>query len=166
MSAGLHRSSSPERVTFCILTVSDSRDAGSDSSGDLIEEMLRKAGHEIRLRGLVRDEIEQIRGYIQRALEGGTDAIVITGGTGISSRDVTPEALDGLVERRLPGFGELFRVLSYQQIGSAAMMSRGLAGMVGKTVIFSLPGSPDAVELALKKLILPEIGHLIREARR
>lgn len=163
-----HRQSGEELVARCaVLTATDSRTLESDASGDLIQKRLENAGHEVVSRELVADD----RGQIHRRLESwldasGLDLIIATGGTGISHSDRTPEAVTPLLERELPGFGELFRRLSYDQIGSAAMLSRAVAGVHGDTAIFALPGSPKAVELAMDELIVPEIGHLLGLLRR
>lgn len=150
-----------------VLTVSDSRTLESDASGDLIQERLEDAGHEVVSRELVADDRGQIHRRLESWLEAAElDLIVTTGGTGISRSDRTPEAVRPLLERELPGFGELFRRLSYDQIGAAAMLSRATAGVHGDTAIFALPGSPKAVELAMDELIVPEIGHLLGLLRR
>lgn len=163
-----HRQGGEGLIARCaVLTASDSRTLESDASGDTIQERLEDAGHRVLSRELVADD----RGQIQRRLESWLqaaelDLIVTSGGTGITTSDRTPEAVLPLLERELPGFGELFRWLSYQQIGAAAMLSRAAAGIHGGTAIFLLPGSPKAVELAMDELILPEIGHLLGLLRR
>ncbi|MEM3852392.1 MAG: molybdopterin-binding protein [Methanomassiliicoccales archaeon] len=148
------------------MTISDSRTKKCDTSGELMKSLVEKAGHTIVLRKIVRDEIDQIREAVAEAAARGADVVVTTGGTGITGRDVTYEALYDRMSKHIDGFGELFRYLSYEQVGAAAMMSRTFAGVYGGMVIFCLPGSPHAVELALQRLILPELGHLVREALR
>jgi molybdenum cofactor biosynthesis protein B len=160
-----HRRDAPASVRCFVLTISDTRSADNDPSGDAIAQALESAGHEIAGRALVRDDPGAVRDTI-RATAPDVDAIVATGGTGITARDSTYEAVASLLQKRLDGFGELFRMLSYEQIGAAAMLSRACAGTIGTTVVFSLPGSTKAVSLALEKLILPELPHIVRELRR
>jgi len=165
MSVHEHRSaasSDPARVA--VVTVSSTRSTHDDTSGDLITAKLGEAGHKIVDRRLVDDDLDQIR-KVARELElGGAQAVVFTGGTGVSARDVTPEALEPLFTKALQGFGELFRWLSYEEIGAAAMLSRATAGMVRGTMFFAIPGSTKACALAMDKLILPELAHLIGQA--
>jgi molybdopterin adenylyltransferase len=162
-----HRSEAPEHVRCFVLTVSDTRTMQTDKGGALAEEMLETAGHEVLSRQVVRDEIEAIRGSVVQASEGIGDpeVIIVTGGTGIGHRDVTFDALQPLMTKDLPGFGEVFRVLSYQEVGAAAILSRAFAGVMGRTLVFALPGSTNAVQLAMEKIIVPELGHLVREVR-
>ena len=148
-----------------VLTISDTRSEATDTSGRAIAELLDAAGHVVIERALLRDEPREVRDAIAARL-GTVDAIITTGGTGITSRDSTYEAINGLLEKRLDGFGELFRVLSYEEIGSAAMLTRAAAGVARATAVFMLPGSENAVRLALTKLIAPELGHVVRELRR
>lgn len=148
-----------------VLTISDTRTEGNDSSGDAIAAALEQKGHVVTGRRIVRDDAAAVRAVVQRqAVE--SQVIITTGGTGITARDSTYEAITGLLDKRLDGFGELFRALSYQEVGSAAMLSRACAGSIGRTAVFSLPGSEHAVRLAMEKLILPEIGHVVRELLR
>lgn len=163
-----HRHGGEGLIAHCaILTASDSRTLESDASGDTIQERLEDAGHRVVSRELVADDRSQIRRRLESWLQAAElDLIVTSGGTGITTSDRTPEAVRPLLERELPGFGELFRWLSYQQLGAAAMLSRAAAGIHGSTAIFLLPGSPKAVELAMDELILPEIGHLLGLLRR
>ena len=147
-----------------MLTISDTRTAADDESGDAIASGLQSAGHVIAGRAIVKDDRAAVQGAVRSAAA--ADVVITTGGTGIASRDGTYEAVSALLEKTIDGFGELFRMLSYEQVGSAAMMSRACAGTIGRTAVFSLPGSPHAVRLALDKLILPEIGHIVRELRR
>jgi molybdenum cofactor biosynthesis protein B len=162
-----HKAHAPSRLRFAIITMSDSRDRAHDASGDAIAELAASAGHEVALRSLVRDEPSAIRGAFEAALrEPGIDVVVGTGGTGLAPRDVTPETVRPLLERPLPGFGELFRMLSWQEVGSAAMASRAEAGVSNGRLVFLLPGSTKACRLAMERLILPEAGHLVGLARR
>jgi molybdopterin adenylyltransferase len=151
-------------VRCFVLTISDTRTVDNDTGGDAIASALLAAGHVITGRAIVKDDPPAVQQAVQSAAD--TDVVITTGGTGIASRDGTYEALSALFEKRIDGFGELFRMLSYEQVGSAAMMSRACAGTIGRTAVFALPGSPQAVRLAVDKLILPEIGHVVRELRR
>jgi molybdenum cofactor biosynthesis protein B len=169
VSASHRASGEGLRARCAVVTVSDSRTAATDVGGDLVARLLTEAGHEVGERILVRDDAGAVRTAIERAMRcggEGADVVVTTGGTGIGPRDGTVEVVEGLLAKRLDGFGELFRALSFQQIGAAAMLSRAVAGLAGRTFVFALPGSPHAVELALSQLILPELGHLLRERDR
>jgi molybdenum cofactor biosynthesis protein B len=166
MSATDHRRTSPAAVSVHVITISDSRTPETDTSGRAIAELLAAHGHAVHGRTLLKDEPAEVRAAIERLAQGAVDAIVTTGGTGITSRDSTFEAIETLLTKRLPGFGELFRMLSYQEIGAAAMMTRATAGLAGRTVVIALPGSEHAVRLGMEKLVLPELAHLVREARR
>ena len=162
-----HKAAAPARVGCYVITVSDTRTEDTDTGGRAIVEVLTAAGHEIVGRAIVKDDPEFLRDAIGRQLANpAVQAIITTGGTGITSRDSTFEAVSGMLWKRLDGFGELFRMLSYHQIGAAAMMSRAVAGTVAGRVVVSLPGSEAAVRLALEKLLVPELGHLVREASR
>jgi len=162
-----HKATAPKSVGCYVVTVSDTRTEATDSGGRAIVELLTAAGHHIVGRSLVRDDPEQLRDAIGRQLANPDVQVVITtGGTGITSRDCTYEAVSSMLWKRLDGFGELFRALSYEQIGSGAMLSRALAGVVAGRIIAALPGSEAAVRLALEKLLIPELGHLVREATR
>jgi molybdenum cofactor biosynthesis protein B len=152
-------------VRCFVLTISDTRTPDTDTSGDAIAQALESAGHDVVGRRIVRDDPAAVRETV-RAESANVPVIVTTGGTGITARDSTYEAIATLLDKRLDGFGELFRMLSYEEIGSAAMLSRACAGSIGTTAIFSLPGSEAAVRLAMEKLILPEIGHVVRELSR
>jgi molybdopterin adenylyltransferase len=152
-------------VRCFVLTISDTRTEATDTSGDTIVEALRSAGHEVAGRRIVRDEPDVVREVVVSATPE-VEVVITTGGTGITSRDSTYEAITSVLDKRLDGFGELFRMLSYEEIGSAAMLSRAVAGTIGRTAVFSLPGSQHAVKLAMEKLIVPEIGHVVRELRR
>ena len=162
-----HKALAPKTVRCFVLTVSDTRTRENDTGGDAIATLLTSAGHEVGGREIVHDDPELVRDAITRQLaNGGAQAIITTGGTGITSRDTTYEAVTGMLHKRLDGFGELFRMLSYQQIGPSAMMSRACAGIVSGHVVIVLPGSEGAVRLAMEKLVLPEIGHLVQQASR
>lgn len=167
MSVAEHRASSPEHVACFVLTVSDTRTLGNDTSGQAIAEMLEAAGHTVTGRKAVRDEPLDVAQIIREEMgKGAARVIITTGGTGISSRDSTYEAVTAMFDKHVAGFGELFRILSYEEIGSAAMLSRATAGIAAGCAIFMLPGSPAAVRLAMKRLILPELGHVVRELSR
>ena len=157
-----HRADAPASVRAFVLTISDTRSEATDTSGAAIVEVLTAAGHTITGRKILRDDPAPVASAVRGATVS-ADVIITTGGTGITSRDSTFEAIAQLFEKRLDGFGELFRMLSYQQIGAAAMLSRACAGTIRKTIVFTLPGSEKAVRLAMEKLILPEIGHVVRE---
>lgn len=164
-SIGQHRAEAPESVAAAVVTVSDTRTLQDDASGALITELLEAAGHSVASRVVVRDEPAAITAAVESATSReGVSAIILTGGTGVAPRDLTPDAIEPLLERVIPGFGELYRMLSYHEIGSAAMLSRSLAGVVEGRVVFALPGSRGAVRLAMEKLILPELGHLVAQA--
>jgi molybdopterin adenylyltransferase len=165
VSAPAHRKDAPASVGCFVLTISDTRTEASDASGDAIVGLLATAGHSVIGRRIVRDEPEAVREVVKSATAT-ADVIITTGGTGITARDSTYEALTALFDKRLDGFGELFRMLSYAEIGAAAMLSRATAGSIGTTAIFSLPGSEHAVRLAMTRLILPEVGHVVRELKR
>lgn len=167
MSVQEHKAHAPASVGCFVLTVSDTRTEANDTGGQAIRDLLQTNGHKVTGHAIVRDEPETVTTTLNRWLaDEATQVIITTGGTGITSRDGTFEAVDGLLEKRLTGFGELFRVLSYEQIGPAAMMSRATAGRAHGKAIFVLPGSPDAVRLAMTKLILPELGHVVQQLRR
>jgi molybdopterin adenylyltransferase len=167
VSSSEHRRDAPASVAVHIVTVSDTRTLETDSSGRLISALLEERGHRVSGRTLLKDEPGDVRQTVTALVnDSSVDVVITTGGTGITARDSTFEAIDGLLQKRLAGFGELFRVLSYHEIGAAAMLSRATAGLAGRTVILALPGSEHAVRLAMEKLVLPELGHLVREARR
>jgi molybdenum cofactor biosynthesis protein B len=150
-----------------VITVSDTRTWETDTGGAEVAQRLEAAGHEVRERTIVRDEPEQLRPLLERLRDDtSVDAVLLTGGTGITARDQTYETVAGLLTKPLPGYGELFRMLSYAEIGAAAMLSRAIGGLADRTVILTMPGSRAAVILAMEKVILPELGHLVREARR
>ena len=165
MSSEGHKAAAPARVRVFVLTVSDTRTDQTDSAGLAIVETLKAHGHLVAGKAIERDEPARVAELVrQQAVIGDVDAIITTGGTGLTSRDSTFEAIDALLIKKLPGFGELFRMLSFQDIGSAAMMSRACAGTIGRIVVISLPGSEKAVRLAMDKLIIPELAHLVQQA--
>lgn len=152
-----------EAVAIAIVTVSDTRTPETDVSGQLIRELAEAAGHRIVAHRIVRDEPDQVAAALDELAAGEARLIIFNGGTGISRRDRTYDVISRAIEKPLPGFGELFRMLSYQEVGAAAMLSRATAGVYQGKVLFSTPGSPNAVRLAMEKLILPEIQHLAWE---
>ncbi len=159
-----HKDRAPRRVSCVVITCSDTRTEETDTSGQLIRKLLVEHGHEVVGSHLVKDEPAEIRKLVEAGTaDGKVQAIIINGGTGLSRRDSTFEAIDALLEKRLDGFGELFRYLSYKEIGSSSMMSRATAGVVRGRIVFSTPGSESAVRLAMEQLILPELGHIVRE---
>lgn len=167
-----HRAKGPREASFWVVTVSTSRyeaasrgEAVRDESGDVAAEMIKEAGHKVLGRTLIKDDVYLIRETLMELLKrGDVDVIVFTGGTGIAKSDVTVEALRPLLDKELEGFGELFRWLSYNEVGSAAIMSRALAGVVAGRLVVVLPGSPNAVRTGLR-LILPEVPHILYLAR-
>jgi molybdenum cofactor biosynthesis protein B len=162
-----HKAAAPARVGCYVITVSDTRTEDTDSGGRAIIDLLTAAGHDVAGRAIVRDDPDLLRDCIGRQFANpAVQAIITTGGTGITSRDCTYEAVSGMLWKKIDGFGEIFRALSYQEIGAAAMMSRAVAGTIAGRVVVALPGSEAAVRLALEKLLLPELGHLVREAAR
>jgi len=168
MSLEEHRAAAVDRrFGFAVLTVSDTRTDRTDRGGPRLVELVTEAGHAIVWRRIVRDDLQEIRDGVRDALHPPeVDALVVTGGTGVSRRDSTIEAVQPILEKELPGFGEIFRTLSYREIGAAAMLSRATAGLIAGRAVFLLPGSPAALELAMRELILPELGHLLGQARR
>jgi molybdenum cofactor biosynthesis protein B len=169
MAVAEHRthSPSPDRVRVAVLTASDSRAPGANPGGELLRELAEAGGFTVVGDTLLREEPEALRAHVAELCAGRTvDAVLVTGGTGLSPRDRTPEAIGALFERRLPGFGELFRALSFAEIGPAAMLSRADSGVVGGTLVFLLPGSPAAVRLAMERLIVPELAHAVGQLRR
>lgn len=167
MSHVAHRAAAPAATRCSVVTVSDTRTEETDRGGAAIVEMLARRGHEVAGRTLVPDDPERVRAALRAGIEApDVDVVIATGGTGITRRDGTCEVVSALLDKRIDGFGELFRALSYQEIGPAAMMSRACAGLAGGTIVISLPGSENAVRLAMTKLVLPELGHMVREARR
>jgi molybdenum cofactor biosynthesis protein B len=162
-----HRDLSVEKVSYCVITVSDSRTPETDESGKLIVEALKRAGHELHGYRLVPDDTREIRLALEEMLgKSEVDVVILNGGTGISARDVTPEAVKPLLDKELPGFGEAFRALGFGEIGPWALLSRAFASVARGKLVFALPGSPHGVSLALEKLILPVLGHAVFELRR
>ena len=162
-----HRTEAPQTVGCAVITVSDTRTVETDTGGRTAVDLLCGAGHRVLAREIVPDEPEKLRELLVGLRDRrDVDAVLITGGTGLGSRDQTFETISGLLDKPLPGYGELFRMLSFQEIGAAAMLSRATGGLLGRTVVLTMPGSPAAVRLAIERLILPELGHLVREARR
>lgn len=162
MGAHEHHAKAKRQAGCAVLTVSDTRTEENDSSGAKIKELLGEAGHRCCRYSIVRDEPDLIREQLREILaDGAVEAVLLTGGTGLAPRDTTFEAVRGLLEKEIEGFGQLFRMLSFPDVGPAAMLSRATAGIVSGKVLFSMPGSTAAVELAMRRLILPEIGHLL-----
>lgn len=167
MSHLAHRQAAPTTVRCYVLTISDTRTEETDAGGRAVVDLLSDAGHEVLGKTIVPDDPDRVTQAVETQLaDSQVQAIVTTGGTGISSRDQTYEAISGILEKRVDGFGELFRALSYAEVGTAAMLSRALAGTARRKIIISIPGSVNAVRLAITKLVLPELGHLVREAAR
>ena len=168
-----HKAKAPKKLRFAIFTCSTSRytqikkgEKVQDPSGDIIESMLREARHTVPLRRIISDDPNMIAEGIKEIMgRADLDAVIFCGGTGITTSDVTIETVTPFLDKTLPGFGEIFRRLSYDEIGSAAILSRAIAGVARGKAVFSIPGSPNAVQLCLSKLILPEAGHLIKHAR-
>ncbi|MDQ0339762.1 molybdenum cofactor biosynthesis protein B [Caldalkalibacillus uzonensis] len=165
MSTAEHKQEAPKQVTCMVITVSDTRTEQTDKSGKLMKELLNQEGHEVALYTIVPDEPERIKAAIEEGLSHPeVQVILLNGGTGIAKRDTTYETVAALLEKEMPGFGEIFRYLSYtEDIGSAAILSRAIAGTCRDKAIFSTPGSSGAVKLAMSKIILPELGHVVRE---
>jgi len=162
-----HKAAAPSSVRCFVLTVSDTRTEETDTGGRAVADLLLAGGHQVTGRRIVRDEPQMIRATIREQLASAdVQAVIATGGTGISQRDTTFETISAMLDKRLDGFGELFRMLSYHEIGAAAMLSRASAGTAQGKIIFSLPGSENAVRLAMTKLIVPELGHVLREVSR
>lgn len=162
-----HRDAATASLSIGVITVSDTRTLDDDTGGLLITELLLRAGHLVKSRVVVIDDKDPIIGAVlDLSGDPEIDAVITTGGTGIARRDVTHEAISSILDRELPGFGELFRMLSWDEIGPAAMLSRATAGAIGTTAVFALPGSRNAIRLAMEKLILPEIEHVVYEIRK
>lgn len=162
-----HREAAPEYVRVAALTISDTRTPEDDTGGDAIQELLEEVGHEIVAREIVRDDVAQIQTTLVDLLgRDDVDAVITTGGTGISARDTTYEVVERMLDKKLDGFGEIFRMLSYEEIGAAAMLSRATAGAVGNKFLACLPGSRNAVRLAVEKLLVPEMAHVVFELRK
>ncbi|RDU36202.1 molybdenum cofactor biosynthesis protein [Neobacillus piezotolerans] len=168
MSVQEHKKEAPRYVSCKVITVSDTRDENTDKSGQLIMSLLESNGHKVAGYAIVKDEGELIKAEVlSGCADPEIDVVLTNGGTGIAVRDVTIETVKKLFDKEITGFGELFRMLSYQEdIGSAAILSRAAAGVVNNRAVFSIPGSSGAVKLAMNKLILPEIGHVVRELKK
>ncbi len=166
MSHQEHRHQAPYSVRCAVITVSDTRTPDNDTSGKYMQEALARAGHIVSAYMIVKDEPEEIRQLLTHHIQApDTAAVLLSGGTGLSSRDGTYEVVQSCLDKELTGFGELFRMLSYEEIGAAAMMSRATAGVAAGTVIVSMPGSSAAVRLAMDRLILPELAHMTHIAQ-
>ncbi|GEN51796.1 MogA/MoaB family molybdenum cofactor biosynthesis protein [Halobacillus faecis] len=165
MAVEEHKARGSDSVSCLVLTVSDTRTEETDKSGRLMIEKLTNAGHTVSKYHIVKDEQSEIRDYTKSGVDDpDIDAVLINGGTGVAKRDITIEVIEGMLEKEMPGFGEIFRMLSYtEDIGSAAILSRAIAGVSGRTAIFSTPGSSGAVKLAMDRLILPELPHIVGE---
>lgn len=162
-----HKKEAPKSVRCAVITVSDTRTLETDTGGQTLVDHLTAAGHVVADRHIIPDSPEEMRTLLETLGDrDDVDAVLMTGGTGISSRDQTYETVTALLNKPLPGYGELFRMLSYEEIGAAAMLSRATGGVMGRTVVLTMPGSRAAVSLAMEKVILPELSHLVREARR
>ncbi len=168
MSTQEHKQAAPSQVRCKVITVSDTRTEETDKSGKLMKEMLEGAGHKIVEYVIVKDEAEPIKAEVLKGCSNPEIDVVLTnGGTGIAKRDVTIETVQSIFDKEISGFGEIFRMLSYtEDIGSAALLSRAAAGVVNDRAVFSTPGSTGAVRLAMEKLIIPEIGHVVRELKK
>lgn len=164
-SAHAHHAAAPIAVSCAVITVSDTRTLETDTGGRTLIDALTAAGHGVVERTIIPDEPETMRDKLREYCgRREISAVLLTGGTGISRRDQTFETVSGLLTKQLPGYGELFRALSYADIGPAAILSRAVGGLIDSTVVLTMPGSPAAVRLAMEKIILPELGHLVREA--
>jgi molybdenum cofactor biosynthesis protein B len=162
-----HRAQAPASLGCAVITVSDTRTPETDTGGKAVADYMTAAGHTVVVKEIIPDEPDRMRPLVTSlAARDDIDVVLLTGGTGIGSRDQTFETISGLLTKPLPGYGEIFRWLSFEDVGPAAMLSRATGGLIGRTVVLTMPGSPAAVRLAMEKLIVPEIGHLVREARR
>ncbi len=161
-----HKDVAPKLLRFAVLTISDTRDASTDRGGPFLVEAIEAAGHSVTLRAIRRDEASEIEAVVREAVaRTDVDLVLLTGGTGLAPRDVTVPTLERMFEGAIPGFGELFRMLSHREIGPAAILSRACAGLVARKVVVALPGSPKALALAWREILLPEAGHLVAQAR-
>ncbi len=167
MGAEEHKKHAIQNISFAIITVSDTRNEETDESGMLIKELARNGGHRIAEYRIIKNDRKQIEDTAKELLErNDVDAIIFCGGTGISSKDMTVDTIKPFIEKELPGFGEIFRMLSMDEIGTAAMLSRAVAGVANRKAIFCIPGSKNAAKLAMEKLILEECGHILWEVRK
>lgn len=166
MGLAEHRSESPATIGFAVITVSDTRDAATDRGGALLVRALGEAGHRVAWKTIVKDDAGEIEVAVRAACaRADVDLVLTTGGTGLAPRDVTAPTLERMFSATIPGFGELFRWLSHREIGSAAILSRATGGIVDGKVVLALPGSPKALELALREIVLPEAGHLVSQVK-
>lgn len=162
-----HKANAPRQIRCAVITVSDTRTVETDTGGAEVVRFLTESGHVIVAREIVPDEPARMRPLLESYRDDDQiDVVLMTGGTGISSRDQTYETVTALMTKPLPGYGELFRMLSFQEIGAATMLSRATGGLMERTVLLTMPGSRAAVQLAMERVILPELSHLVREARR
>jgi molybdenum cofactor biosynthesis protein B len=161
-----HRASSKGALRFAVISISDTRDASTDRGGPFLVEALQSAGHAVTLRAIVKDERAEIAAAVRSAVaRADVDLVLTTGGTGIAPRDVTFDTLRALFDSEIPGFGELFRFLSFREIGAATILSRAIGGVLGGKVVLALPGAPKALELAMDEIVLKECGHLASQVR-
>jgi molybdopterin adenylyltransferase len=162
-----HQAQGPPSARCAVITVSDTRTLETDTGGRTVIDHLTAAGHSVVAREIIPDQPARMRTLLDALRHrDDVDVILMTGGTGITSRDQTYETVSGLLEKPLPGYGEIFRMLSYQEIGPAAILSRAIGGLMGRKVLLTMPGSPAAVHLAMEKIIIPQLSHLLREAHR
>ena len=161
-----HKAAGPRHISIAIITISDTRTPDTDSSGTYLSTALQQAGHNLHSRHLIKDDKQHIQQTLELLLNERVPVIITSGGTGIAGRDVTIPVVEALIQKPMPGFGELFRMLSFEDIGSAAMLSRATAGVADNSIVFALPGSSNAVKTAWDKLIAPEISHLVFELQR
>lgn len=162
-----HKANAPLNVRCAVITVSDTRTLQTDTGGQEVISRLQGAGHVVVVREIIPDEPGRIRPLLESLRNrDDIDAVLMTGGTGITSRDLTFETVTSLLDKPLPGYGELFRMLSYAEIGASAMLSRATGGLMGRKILLTMPGSRAAVRLAMEQIIVPELGHLVREANR
>jgi len=162
-----HQAQGPPAVRCAVITVSDTRTLETDTGGQTVIDHLTAAGHSVLAREIIPDEPSRMRPMLASlSKRDDIDVILLNGGTGLDSRDQTYETVSGLLDKQLPGYGEVFRMLSYQEIGPAAILSRAIGGLLGRKVLLTMPGSPAAVRLAMEKIIVPQLSHLVREARR
>lgn len=165
MPTSSHHSTDAEQVCCAVITVSDTRTEEDDRGGDLLVELAESAGHSVALRQIVPDEPAAMRELLTELVRrDDVQVVLLTGGTGISDRDQTFETISALLDKPLPGYGELFRMLSFEEIGAKAILSRAVGGAVKGKIVLTMPGSPNAVRLAMERVILPTLGHLVREA--
>lgn len=161
-----HRHEAPQVLRCGVITASDTRTPSTDTGGKLVVDWLEQAGHDVVRQEIIPDDPTALRQLVGEMRSGGVEVILITGGTGITSRDWTFETVRGLLTKPIPGYGELFRILSFEEIGAAAMLSRAVGGVCEQSLVFTMPGSPAGVRLAMQRLIVPELPHLARELRR